>query len=403
MKSTAYTDEWQLGEWRVQPRTGLIVQGDTERRLEPKVMGLLLLLASRAGEPISRDEILAELWTDTIVGEDALPRCVSKLRRALNDEAQEPRYIETIPRRGYRLLVTPQILQPSVNTVPLWRWKLTAVVLLVLLAAIALFVGLPLKKTSDPNEALIDQGLAYYDRYTREGNESAIELFERVLARDPDNARALAALSNAFSQRALRWPDETSQPPPQHSTLTLALQEGRLGMPNARLNLDAARAFAERSVEEAPESAAAWKALGLVLSAQGEVDAAIIAYEKALEFDPEWWGAMINLAELHAYRGDQDKALAMLEETYALRPDYADLGVLIGNEYEGRGKTAQARLRYRNVLSYAPFHRGATLALAKLLLANGEAAEAIRLCERLVERTGPFEDCDAIRTHAANE
>ncbi|MET0271389.1 MAG: winged helix-turn-helix domain-containing protein, partial [Phenylobacterium sp.] len=67
-------------------------------------MDLLFILASRPNEVFSREALTRELWPHTTVGEDALARCVFKLRRALEDnEAGSPR-VETIPKRGYRLL-----------------------------------------------------------------------------------------------------------------------------------------------------------------------------------------------------------------------------------------------------------------------------------------------------------
>ncbi|HEX6928481.1 MAG TPA: tetratricopeptide repeat protein [Gammaproteobacteria bacterium] len=400
MKPDSDQDERMIGEWRLHASAGGIEREGELRRLEPKVMDLLLLLTSRPGEAFSREAILAALWPGMVVGDDALPRCVSKLRRALDDEAQESRYIQTIPKRGYRLVARVERAAPPGNARPVqWRWPAAAMALVLAVVAIAvLWRGdAPGSRQAvvTSSAALIEQAEDYYARYTRADNESAIELYQRVLALEPDNARALSGLANALGQRALRWPDEESHAPPRHSTLTKALNEGRLALPNARLNLDAARAFAERSVEIAPASAASFKALGLVVSAQGDIDAAIAAYERALELDPQAWGAMINLAELYGYRGDAARSLALLERTYELQPHYAELGVLIGSIHEENGDVQEAMLRYRNVLGYAPFHREATLSLARLLANAGEAGEAARLCERLVERTGPFAACDA--------
>ncbi len=73
-------------------------------RLEPKTMEVLVFLAERAGQVVSRDVLLAALWPGVIVGEDAVTQTVIKLRRALHDPARSPQYIETISKRGYRLV-----------------------------------------------------------------------------------------------------------------------------------------------------------------------------------------------------------------------------------------------------------------------------------------------------------
>ena len=108
---------FRVGAWRVDPGAHALRRGETEIRVEPKVMALLVALAARAGQTVSRDDLMAEVWPDVIVSEDSLSRAVSKLRTALDDDAQEPRYIETIPKAGYRLLA-PVETEPEERPVP---------------------------------------------------------------------------------------------------------------------------------------------------------------------------------------------------------------------------------------------------------------------------------------------
>lgn len=95
---------FRLGEWLVQPSLNRVSRGSETIRLEPIVMQLLCRLASRPGEVFSREELLGTVWGDTIVCEDSLTRAVSDLRRIFRDDAQHPRYIETIRKGGYRLI-----------------------------------------------------------------------------------------------------------------------------------------------------------------------------------------------------------------------------------------------------------------------------------------------------------
>ncbi len=73
-------------------------------------LAALATLAARPGEIVSRDELRRELWGESAhVGADArLNRCLSALRRALGDSGYMPRFVETVPRRGYRLLAPPR-------------------------------------------------------------------------------------------------------------------------------------------------------------------------------------------------------------------------------------------------------------------------------------------------------
>lgn len=100
----------QIGEWRVAPELNQISRAGQAVRLEPKAIELLSFLGQRAGEVVSRDELLAALWPGVIVGDNALTQVVTKLRKALGDTAREPTYIEAISKRGYRLIAPVQRL-----------------------------------------------------------------------------------------------------------------------------------------------------------------------------------------------------------------------------------------------------------------------------------------------------
>lgn len=81
------------------------VENDNGRQsVQPKVMLLFKLLFDERGNIVSRDRIEASLWPGHVVGLDSVNNTISRLRRLLNDNPKSPRYIETIPRKGYRLI-----------------------------------------------------------------------------------------------------------------------------------------------------------------------------------------------------------------------------------------------------------------------------------------------------------
>jgi DNA-binding winged helix-turn-helix (wHTH) protein/predicted ATPase len=96
--------EFRIGPWLVQPSLNVICKHGTTVHLEPKVMEVLVCLAKRAGEAVPRAYLLETVWPGTFVTDDALKRCVFELRRAFNDDASKPDIIETIPKRGYRMI-----------------------------------------------------------------------------------------------------------------------------------------------------------------------------------------------------------------------------------------------------------------------------------------------------------
>ncbi len=94
---------FDLGEWRVDPARGTILRGSTESRLEPRLMDLLLLFAASEGRVVSKEEIIRGVWNGRVIGDDTLASAISRLRSALG-ESKDRRFIETLPKRGYRFV-----------------------------------------------------------------------------------------------------------------------------------------------------------------------------------------------------------------------------------------------------------------------------------------------------------
>ncbi len=100
----AVASAFQLGEWTVEPELNSLRKGAVQQRIEPKVMKVLLTLATHGNRVVSKEALIAAVWPDTFVSDDVLTRCISILRRITRDDSQAPRFIQTVPRRGYRLL-----------------------------------------------------------------------------------------------------------------------------------------------------------------------------------------------------------------------------------------------------------------------------------------------------------
>ena len=99
--------------FRYEPESLRLWAGQREVKLTPKAANLLGVLIERAGDPISKEELFALVWRGTVVSDDALVTCIQELRRALGDDAKQPRFIETRHRRGYRF-AAPLGVPPSV-------------------------------------------------------------------------------------------------------------------------------------------------------------------------------------------------------------------------------------------------------------------------------------------------
>jgi len=108
----------KVGSWIVDPSLNSMSSEGRAVRLEPKVMEVLLCLAEHPGETLSKEQLFQAVWPNIIVTEDVLKRCIVELRRAFDDDARNPHIIETISKRGYRLLAPVSALAAAAAPAP---------------------------------------------------------------------------------------------------------------------------------------------------------------------------------------------------------------------------------------------------------------------------------------------
>lgn len=222
---------FEFGPWRVDPARGLISQPDgRERRLEPKLMDLLVLFAGSGGRVLSKDEIVEAAWGGRAIGDDTLAAAISRLRRALG-ESDDRRFIETVPKRGYRSLIETDA-RPAIAG-----------------------------RTGPPEvQALVEQG--------RRALASPFSLpqarfsFEAAIRQAPGFAPAHQGLAEALIARHFAGQGEA--------------------------DLSAAKAAANAAVGLDETSATAWATLGTaILLADRDFEAADAALRRAVALDPD--------------------------------------------------------------------------------------------------------------------
>jgi TolB-like protein len=101
-------DAFEIAGWTVDPTTNRMSSGSDTVKLEPKVMQVLVYLVHRCGQTVTRDELAGAAWAGTVVGDDAVTNAIIKLRKAFGDDTRSSKVIETIPKRGYRLMAKVQ-------------------------------------------------------------------------------------------------------------------------------------------------------------------------------------------------------------------------------------------------------------------------------------------------------
>ena len=120
---------FELGPWQVLPDLGVLRQGETEQRLEPMVMNVLVLLASGDGDVVTSDQIVEAVWGGRPTAPEAIVQKIKVLREKLGDDPKDPKFIQTIPKIGYRLvcqITVPETVdaEPAQSFFPAYLWPI---------------------------------------------------------------------------------------------------------------------------------------------------------------------------------------------------------------------------------------------------------------------------------------
>lgn len=106
---------YEFGPYQLNVNTRLLKRAGETVSLTPKAAEILVLLVTRAGQLVEKDELLKEIWPDTFVEEANLSQNIFYLRKALGDDRAGPKYIETVTRRGYRFIATVRVVEAEEN------------------------------------------------------------------------------------------------------------------------------------------------------------------------------------------------------------------------------------------------------------------------------------------------
>lgn len=107
--------DFRLGRWRISPSRGLVEDDTISKRLTPKAVDVLLCLVQHRRQVVTREMLMESVWQGRAVSDEPLNKCIAELRRQLNDVRGNPQFIETIPKRGYRLVADYHALTGSTD------------------------------------------------------------------------------------------------------------------------------------------------------------------------------------------------------------------------------------------------------------------------------------------------
>lgn len=106
-----------LNTLTVDPACNEITLNGQTKRIEPQIIQLLCYLAEHAECVVDREALMNAVWPEVVVAKETVNRAIFALRLAIGDDAGAPKYIETIPKKGYRLLVKPVLVNPVSHTI----------------------------------------------------------------------------------------------------------------------------------------------------------------------------------------------------------------------------------------------------------------------------------------------
>lgn len=307
--------------WTLVRASGELTRDGKTQRLPPQPLALLIELLDHAGEVVTREAIVKLLWPRGIVDFDnSLNAVVRKLRVVLGDDSETPRYIETLPRIGYRFVgkvdAAEVVLSPAPTSkrfhLQLWHLLLAAAVVAGFLiwqirqrppapptptAKATTAPTTPGRTTSERAYELYLQGTFNRSRRDTQAIGLAIENFEAALKEDPYYADAWAALAESFSGAAMTqyMPTAPTYEKARGAALRAielddTLGHGHTALAHINLMFDRDLVKAERELEQGlaldPKYSRNWHTLALLRAFQGRLPEALDAMRRARELEP---------------------------------------------------------------------------------------------------------------------
>lgn len=296
---------WALGEWTVDPHANELVHRSGNRvRLEARAMRVLELLHAHTGTVVTTEEILSEVWGRKVVSPHSVATVISELRKALGDDSRESRYIETIPKRGYRL-ATPD--QPPAEDAPR-RFRPMTVVLgaaAVLIGVAVIWIGRTVSQDATASRAVESTATAKYlqarqlwGRREHDATLQARDLLGQVIQENPEFAAAHAALADIYAHKTgdeLGLPElETFREAQRHLDRAQTLDPNIAESYVTQALLDFFRdhqprkalASVDVALSKDAQFAYAWQTRAMLMSAVGEHAKSLEAIARARELDP---------------------------------------------------------------------------------------------------------------------
>jgi DNA-binding winged helix-turn-helix (wHTH) protein/tetratricopeptide (TPR) repeat protein len=402
MATAAPLDVVTFGVFELDYRNRQLRREGRPLRLQEQPFQVLALLLEHPGDLVTRSDIRSRLWpADTFVDFDnSLNAAVNRLREALGDSAENPRFVETVPRRGYRF-IAPAVVAPAPVPERFKRLGQLRIVtgLTAIVVALAAGVGVWGSRLARPAAPPVAEAFDAYlsaryhsGRVTAPDTEEAIALLEKAVTVDPSFARGHAELSRAYRQKAFYFSDD---PEPLQKRAFVAAEKALAldpGLADAHLargfllwsnyrHFDHRGAIQEyrRALELDPSLDEAHHQLGNVFMHIGLLDRGAEEMRRAVALNPTNALAQFHLAAAQEYLGQYEEAL----QGFARTEGFANPSLWIfekASTLYRMGRLAEAATVLSAYLSSHPENDGGLVLStnAVVLAATGYAKEAER-------------------------
>jgi TolB-like protein/DNA-binding winged helix-turn-helix (wHTH) protein len=160
-----------------------VTKGEENRPLTPRAFDVLVFLMKQKGRVVEKAELFEAVWRENFVSDNALTKVIKEIRQALSDDANAPRYIETVPKRGYRFIAeiadTPTHPVPSIPAAGNFERRRLMVLILVGLVALSLLAGWLLvrkKRAEAANAAVRTIAVLPFKRLSADSSDPSLEM-----------------------------------------------------------------------------------------------------------------------------------------------------------------------------------------------------------------------------------